>query len=120
MNEFKFFSTKEFDCKETGKNEMSIKFLHRLDELRGNCGFPFKITSGYRSKEHSAEVHKKTPGQHVLGVAADIAVSNGTQRRKIVEEALKMGFKGIGVSSSFVHVDDRVSDIGVMWTYGKN
>jgi len=117
MSEFKYFSIEEFDCKETGKNEMSTKFIHRLDELREKCGFPFTITSGYRAREHSAEAHKKTVGQHVLGVAADISVADGVQRRKIVEEALKMGFKGIGVARSFVHVDDRVSKLEVMWTY---
>jgi len=120
MSEFKYFSIDEFNCKETGKNEMSVKFIHRLDELREKCGFPFKITSGYRAREHSAEAHKKTVGQHVLGVAADISVTDGIQRRKIVDEALKMGFKGIGVARSFVHVDDRVSKSSVMWTYGSH
>jgi len=116
MNSFKFFNVSEFACKETGDNEINSGFIHRLDELRENCGFPFTITSGYRSKQHSAEINKKTIGQHVLGVAADIAVGDGIERRILVEEALKMGFTGVGVAKSFVHVDDRVTT-PVMWTY---
>jgi hypothetical protein len=44
-------------------------------------------------------------------------VSNGQQRMKIVKEALAMGFGGIGVAKSFVHVDMRTTT-PVMWTYG--
>ena len=36
-NEFKYFTYEEFACQETGNNEMSIKFIHRLDELREKC-----------------------------------------------------------------------------------
>ena len=53
-------------------------------------------------------------------IAADIKVRDGVQRFRIVEEAIKMGFSGIGVASSFVHVDIRCLDGNespVMWTY---
>ena len=43
-----YFSREEFDCQETGENEMSTEFLNLLDILRENCDFPFVITSGYR------------------------------------------------------------------------
>ena len=98
---------------------MDESFLFMLDELRERCGFPFTITSGYRSVNHSAERSKKKGGTHTQGIAADIAVSNGVERMKIVKEALDMGFGGIGVSHSggFVHVDMRTTT-PVMWTYG--
>jgi hypothetical protein len=35
----------------------------------------------------------------------------------IVKEALDMGFGGIGVARTFVHVDMRATT-PVMWTYG--
>ena len=38
---FKYFKIEDFNCQETGKNEMSEAFIHRLDELREVCGFPF-------------------------------------------------------------------------------
>ena len=115
---YKYFNESEFACKETGNNEIKSELIHMLDELRERCGFPFVITSGYRDPSHSAEKNKKFPrnGTHVRGIAADIAVSNGEQRYKIVKEAHEMGFGGIGVAKTFVHVDMR-TNTPVMWTY---
>ena len=108
MDEFKYFKIEEFDCQETGENEMDVSFIHRLDQLRENCGFPFSITSGFRSKEHSIEKRKAKPGTHAKGIAADIYHSDGVKMRTIVEEALEMGFTGVGIHHLFIHVDDRV------------
>src|SRR5210317_2604294 len=113
----KYFTLDEFDCKETGQNKMSNNFLIMIDRLREECGFPFVITSGYRAPEHSAEKDKLTKGRHTQGIAADIAVSNGYQRYMIVEKAIELGFKGIGVADGFVHVDLRNVADPVMWTY---
>ena len=96
---------------------MKEEFIHMLDELRERCGFPFTITSGYRSTQHTAERSKEKGGTHTQGIAADIAVLNGFQRMNIVHEALKMGFGGIGVARTFVHIDMRATT-PVMWTYG--
>ena len=114
---FKYFDISEFRCRETGENDMDESFIHMLDELRERCGFSFVVTSGYRSKQHTAERSKEKGGTHTQGIAADIAVSNGEQRIKIVKEALDMGFGGIGVARTFVHVDMRPTT-PVMWTYG--
>ena len=59
MKEFKYFKLSDFDCQETGENEMDFDFIMELDELRESCGFPFIITSGYRANSHSLEVKKK-------------------------------------------------------------
>lgn len=112
-----FFSIEEFECSHTGEVRMSEDFLFELDALRERCGFPFSINSGYRHPSHPVEASKSAPGVHCSGIAADIAVHNGLQRRRIVDEALKMGvFQGIGVAKGFVHVDMRDAD-AVMWTY---
>ena len=55
---FKYFKIEDFDCQETGENNMSKEFIHKLDKLRAACGFPFYITSGYRSEKHSIESKK--------------------------------------------------------------
>lgn len=115
----KFFHIREFDCTHTGTggDNMDPEFLEKLDLLREKCGFPFRITSGYRDATHPAEARKAEPGTgtHCQGIAADIAVSNGFERMNIVHEAIKMGFS-IGVAKGFVHVDDRKTT-PVMWTY---
>ena len=111
-----YFSREEFDCQETGENEMSIEFLNMLDILRENCDFPFVITSGYRSPNHSIEAKKEKVGTHAQGIAADIKVSGGAERMIIIREALKLGFTGIGVAKTFIHVDTRKTT-PVIWIY---
>lgn len=96
---------------------MDDAFLAKLDQLREECGFPFRITSGYRDATHPNEARKENPGTHNQGIAADIAVSNGFERMNVVHNALKLGFGGVGVAKSFVHVDTRTTT-PVMWTYG--
>lgn len=115
-NSLKFFTKEEFDCSYTGENEMNFEFMQKLDVLRLHCGFPFTITSGYRDKSHPSEAHKTHGGSHTKGIAADIKVGSGADRRIIVEKAIELGFNGIGVAHSFVHVDNRTS-LPVMWTY---
>ena len=53
-----YFSLSEFDCHslpDSGKN-MDSNFLYKLDHARELAGIPFKITSGYRTKEHNEQV----------------------------------------------------------------
>lgn len=119
-DELDYFTREEFVCQHTGENEISDKFLLKIDLLRARCGFPFVITSGYRSKDHPIESKKAKAGTHAQGIAADVRISNGSDRYKIVEEALKLGFSGIGVADSFVHIDIRSSNGNknpVMWCY---
>jgi len=115
---FKYFKLEDFECSETGENNISHDFVHRLDDLREACGIPFYITSGFRSKEHSVEKRKAKPGTgtHARGIAADIAVQGGVERLLLVEKALELGFKGVGVAKGFVHVDMR-DTTPVLWCY---
>ena len=113
---FRYFTRKEFDCQQTGENEMQDEFIHSLDALRHKCGFSFRITSGYRSPSHSIEARKETPGTHAQGIAADIGTTDGSERYIIVKNAMAMGFSGIGIHKTFVHVDTRTTT-PVVWTY---
>ena len=112
----KYFKVEDFNCQETGENEMCPDFLQKLDALREVCGFPFIITSGYRSPNHSIEAKKSKPGTHSQGIAADIKVVGGAQRMAIIRNASIMGFNGIGVAKTFVHVDTRETT-PVAWKY---
>jgi|TARA_R110002050_G_scaffold240458_1_gene376742 zinc D-Ala-D-Ala carboxypeptidase len=116
MNDFKYFKLTDFDCQETGENEMDVEFIKALDHLRAACGFPFIVTSGYRSKEHSVEKRKPNGGGvHTKGIAADIKVSGGAQRLSIVKHASAMGMS-VGVAKTFVHVDVRKTP-AMCWCY---
>ena len=112
----KYFKVEDFNCQETSENEMCPDFLQKLDALREVCGFPFIITSGYRSPNHSIEAKKVKPGTHAQGIAADIRVVGGAQRMAIIRNASIMGFNGIGVAKGFVHVDTRETT-PVAWKY---
>jgi zinc D-Ala-D-Ala carboxypeptidase len=112
----KHFSESEFDCKHTGENRMDPAFLRKIDCLRDICGFPFRITSGYRDPSHPSEVGKEKPGYHCKGIAADIYCIDARNRRAIIWTALDLGFTGIGVAKDFIHVDTRPTE-GLIWTY---
>jgi zinc D-Ala-D-Ala carboxypeptidase len=115
MSNYKYFSLDEFVCSETGEQDMCPEFLKALSHLRQICDFPFVITSGFRSKNHSAEKSKKTPGTHTKGIAADIKVSGGAQRLALVKHASAMGMS-VGVAKTFVHVDIRKTP-AMCWCY---
>tara|TARA_S200002703_G_C3671316_1_gene206106 strand:+ start:206 stop:556 length:351 start_codon:yes stop_codon:yes gene_type:complete len=114
-----YFTLDEFDCPSlpnSGKN-MDSSFLAKLEQARENAGIPFKITSGYRTKEHNAEVGGVPNSSHLIGVAADIAVSGGADRYIILSALIKAGFKRIGVAKTFIHCDTDDSKSNSVWTY---
>lgn len=95
---------------------MEEEFIHKLDALRESCGFPFYVTSGYRSPSHSIEIKKAKPGTHAQGIAADIRITNSKDRHTIIKNAMAQGFTGIGIHRTFVHVDTRL-DTARVWLY---
>ncbi len=124
----KYFEQAEFDQKGLAGSgsRMNQTFLIHLDELRRRCGFPFVITSGYRSPEYNASVSESgLTGAHTMGKAADIAVS-GEKAWTLIKEAMNMEvFTGIGISqkgeSRFVHLDICTAADGLprptIWSY---
>ena len=103
------FTKEEFDCQETGMNDMRDSFLSLLQQLRDELDEPIRITSGYRDPRHSIEASKAAPGVHTRGLACDIAC-DGQQAFRIVQIAIKLGFTGIGVAQRsgkprFIHLD---------------
>ena len=77
------------------------------------------ITSGYRSPEHPIEARKSAPGEHTTGLAIDVAAVGGTPVFEIVEAAIKLGCKRIGISrkSNFIHLGLDNSRVKSIWTY---
>lgn len=115
----KYFTLDEFDCpshKGSGIN-MDSSFLAKLEEAREIAGVPFKITSGYRTKEHNTYVGGVPNSSHLIGVAADIAVGSGNERYIILSALIKAGFRRIGVAKTFIHCDTDDSKPNSVWTY---
>ena len=119
------FNLKEFDSPDLSGSGLNMDkdFLSMLDNARDIAKTPFKITSGYRTKEHNIAIYKKLgkkpiESSHLKGVACDIACSNSRARFIIISSLLEAGFTRIGVSSSFIHVDsDCEKSQDVIWTY---
>lgn len=53
---------------------------------------------------------------HCLGRAVDVSCKDSVSRYRIVNSALSAGFHGIGIGSTFVHLDDRESST-MIWLY---
>ena len=78
--------TMEWKCKHCGGLVFDEDFRRTLDNIRGDCGFPLPVTSGYRCPDHPIEVAKDSPGAHCSGKAVDIRVS-GEKAHRLLEVA---------------------------------
>tara|TARA_R110002096_G_C14661910_1_gene728337 strand:+ start:24133 stop:24579 length:447 start_codon:yes stop_codon:yes gene_type:complete len=108
------FTLEEFKDRITGEVIMDPEFLKKLDELRKRCGFPLYVVSGYRSPKHPVEKVKVKPGQHTNGTAVDIRALSDVYRYIILKHAIDLGFTGIGVYTTHIHLDTRKSKT-VLW-----
>lgn len=108
------FTLQEFEDRYTNEAKMNRDFLIKLDELRERCGFPLYIVSGYRSPNHPVEKIKYRAGQHTRGTAADIRALSDVYRYIILKHAIDLGFTGIGVYPTHIHLDIRETRT-VLW-----
>ena len=90
-----------------------------LVKLEGTIGKELVVTSGYRSPEHPIEAKKSSPGEHTTGLAVDVAAIGGPAVFEIVEAAIDLGCKRIGISrkSNFIHLGLDKSRVTSIWTY---
>ena len=88
--------------------EPSWDLLAILEKIREHFGVPVTINSGVRCVTHNKNVGGATSSQHLYGTAADIRVK-GISPSKVAEyaETLLPNTGGIGIYSTFVHVDVR-------------
>ena len=119
------FQAKEFVCSHSGECYMHPQFLEVLQRIRSMYGEAMIISSGYRSIAHPEEVNKLHPGEHTLGLAADILCS-GTNAIRLLQSALKCGIRRIGINQKGPH-KSRYLHCGIadqfglmppaLWTY---
>ena len=116
----KYFSESEF-CACTPScslQDMDQEFMNKLDQLRELAGIPLVINSAFRSVQYEKTKGRNGTSAHVLGLAIDIRCNNSQNRFKVLESALKLGFKRIGVAKSFIHLDiSKKHSQNVVWTY---
>ena len=119
------FNINEFDSPDVKGSgaKMDKCFLEMLDNARDIAGVPFVINSGYRTLEHNIAIYKKLgkkpiKSSHLKGLAVDIDCRESRARFLIVSALKDAGFTRIGISDSFIHVDNDTNKAqNVIWTY---
>ena len=114
------FKVKEFACKD-GSDYILIdaELVAVLQNIRNHFGKSVIINSAYRNINYNKKVGGVSNSQHVKGTAADIVVKE-IKPEEVARyvEYIMPNKGGIGLYSSFVHVDVRAKRS--RWTnYGK-
>lgn len=103
----KNFSLHEFECKDRSHLvKIDEELIEKLQKLRDMLGKPIIVNSGYRTSEYNKRIGGALKSQHMLGTAADIRVSKMAPS-EVAKYAQQVGFRGIGIYDTFVHVDTR-------------
>lgn len=113
----KNFKAYEFDCHGAGcctETKIDTDLVAGLQALRDLLtaergeDVPVCINSGYRCETHNTAVNGAKASKHMAGCAADIRVP-GVEPEAVAKAAESVGFLGIGLYDTFVHVDTRTS-----------
>lgn len=91
----------------------NAEFLDALEALRQEMRRPLKINSGHRCAIWNAVVGGVPKSEH-RQIAVDIAFQKH-DRRELVEAAERLGFTGIGIAKTFLHLDRR--ETPARWIY---
>ena len=109
------FKVKEFACTD-GSDPIFIapKLVTILQKIRTHFGQPVTINSAYRTVTKNKACGGATYSQHLYGTAADIVVK-GVAPKTVAAYAEKLlpNTGGIGIYSTFTHVDVR--DVKSRW-----
>lgn len=102
----KHFNRSEFDCRcGCGLNTVDVRLVEILEQVRKHFGCPVIINSGCRCATHNRKIEGRANSKHLIGKAADIIVVKRIPRE--VFDYLKDYTCGLGLYSTFVHVDSR-------------
>ena len=103
------FKVKEFACSD-GSDPIFISsdLVNVLQKIRTNFGKAVTINSAFRTAAHNKAVGGAAYSQHLYGMAADIVVK-GVKPKDVAAYAEKLmpNSGGIGIYSTFTHVDVR-------------
>jgi len=110
----RYFTYEEFnspDDRNSGEM-MDPDFLTILDEARDCAGIPFVISrgGGFRTVAYNRKLIKdgypaSRKSSHLLGLAADIYVTDSQARFIILDALQECGITRLGISPTFIHCD---------------
>lgn len=105
------FTVSEFKCKDgSDKIIIDTDLVDILQKVRTHFNKPVTINSAYRNATYNKKIGGASKSQHVYGTAADIVVKD-TSPESVAQyvEFLMPNKGGIGLYSTFTHVDVRAS-----------
>ncbi|WP_322884183.1 D-Ala-D-Ala carboxypeptidase family metallohydrolase [Sinorhizobium medicae] len=108
-SQIRHFKQSEFDspdAKGSGAN-MQMRTVFLLEALRGLMGKSLRSNSGFRTASRNKQVGGAPASAHLTGEAVDVSTRGWTERERMdfIIYARKVGFTGIGIGLSFIHVD---------------
>jgi uncharacterized protein YcbK (DUF882 family) len=113
INNFKIsknFNLQEFECTHPDHRHIRVddELVEKLQQLRDRLNVPLVINSAYRCPERNKQVGGADNSQHLYGKAADISLHTiPLQIEEIKRIARQIGFTGVGLYNSFIHLDVR-------------
>lgn len=119
------FKPSEIACRHCQQlpEPLDVDILDRLELLRSTVDKPLHVNSGYRCRAHNLIVGGAAYSQH-KSLAFDLALGDH-QLDHLYTSALDVGFLGIGLGSTFIHLDMRRPVDGrviphrfTLWHYG--
>ena len=106
----KNFNLSEFECTHPNHRHVRVydELVEKLQLLRDRLNVPLVINSAYRCPERNKQVGGADNSQHLYGKAADISLHTiPLQIEEIKRIARQIGFTGVGLYNSFIHLDVR-------------
>jgi len=109
---YKYFTEKEV-------KGLKPELVELLDKLRGECGFPFIINSGFRTKAKNNSLSDTVKDSaHLEGLAVDLSISDSFRRFILINKAILAGISRIGIGKNFIHIDiSKTLPQSVIWLY---
>lgn len=85
-----------------------FKHMKKLERLRQIVDIKLGVNSGYRCPKHNQKVGSESTSQHLI-FATDLKPLTDDPRDVLIvyRAALSLKFKGVGLYTTFVHVDER-------------
>lgn len=99
--------------------DLKPELVDLMDKMRGECGFPWIITSGYRTiTENNSLPNSAKDSAHTTREAVDIYCVDDRRRQIIIDVIRKNGINRYGIGKNFIHIDiSKTLTQNVTWNY---